>query len=196
MPLTQKAQALLRAWEKRFRHDFTRDGGACFGRLLERFGLTVDAQAMLEGTVEFVTVCVVFSDMNGLDVREFLADQCYDGTSDATYAVVFDVCNRGAARLLVALDLRSVDLEDLYAFPWQRLETVGFSRLWIFRLDGHAMAPLELDAIEQNVTDDITFDDVDEEVSIDFDPDTYDKALAVNVCDLPFDPSAHLPSEE
>lgn len=182
----QKAVTLIKAWERKFRSDFACDCGARFEPLIERFGLEVDAEGMLEGTIDFVAATTSFAVLDGVEICEFLADQCYDGQAPtATYSLTFDVASRGVARLLVTPRLRFVDLADLYDYPWDRLKLAGFSHLWVSRLDGKALVQSELEELERLVTDDIRFDFGDDEVWIGFDPDTYDKALAIAVYDAP-----------
>ena len=177
---------VLEAWERTYRSDFAHDRGAMFEPLLARFGLKVDAEAMLEGTVDFVIASAAFARLDGVAVEELLASQRYDSRATAAvYVLTFDIHGRGAARLLVSPDLRSVDLADLYEYPWQRLQRVGYSDFWISRLDGMALGGAEIDELHRLVTDDIMFDCDDDEISIIFDPDTYDGALAFSVYDTP-----------
>ena len=69
---------LLMDWEREFRTDFARDGGARFEPLLKRFGICTGAQKMLEGTVDFMTACATFKTLDGVEIGGFLADQRYD----------------------------------------------------------------------------------------------------------------------
>lgn len=177
---------MLEAWERTYRSDFARDGGAMFEPLLARFGLKVDAKAVLEGTVDFVMASAAFARLDGAAVDGLLASQRYDSLATAAvYVLTFDIHGRGAARLLVSPNLRPVDLGDLYEFPWHRLQRVGYSDFWISRLDGVALEGAEIDELHRLVTDDIMFDCDDDEISIIFDPDTYGGALAFSVYDTP-----------
>jgi len=180
--LTTRAQ--LQSWEREFRADFQRDGGARFKPLIQRFGLRTDAQDMLEGTVDFVTACVAFASMDGVDIGALLADQRYDDqASAATYALTFDLCRRGSARLLVRPDMKSIDLADLYEFPWERLRLAGYTDFWVSRVDGRDLSMEEIEELDQVVSRDIWFDYGEDDVSIVFDPDTYEGALAITVCE-------------
>jgi hypothetical protein len=177
---------MLEAWERTFRSEFAQDGGAMFEPLLARFGLKGDAKAMLEGTVDFVIASAAFARLDGAAVEELLASQRYDSLATAAvYVLTFDMHGLGAARLLVSPGLRSVDLADLYEHPWHRLQRVGYSDFWISRLDGVALEGAEIDELHRLVSDDIMFDCDDDEISIIFDPDTYDGALAFSVYDTP-----------
>ena len=188
------AEALLQSWEQEFRADFARDGGARFEPLIQRFGIRTDAQEMLEGTVDFVTACAAFAIMDGVAISAFLDDQHYDGqASAATYALTFDVCGCSSARLLVAPEMKSIDLADLYEYPWNRLERAGYHDFWVARLDGENLSMEEIDALERVVSGDIWFDYSEDEVSIIFDPDTYTGALAITVYEQIDGPDAEAP---
>ena len=182
----QPAGALLQAWAQAYRQDFERDNGAMFTPLLQRFGLDVDAPAMLEGTIEFVEAMAAFRMLDNLDLVAFLAEQRYDPKcTAATYSLVFNVCGQGAARLLATPDLKSIDLADLYGWPWHRLEVVGYYGFWVHRIDGQALDATEIEALDQQVSYDIAFDYGEDEVSVGFDPDSFEGALAVTICDAP-----------
>lgn len=176
------AEALLQSWEQEFRDGFARDGGARFEPLLKRFGIRTGAQEMLEGTVDFVTACVAFASMDGVAIGTLLADQRYDAqTSAATYALTFDLFGRSSARLLVRPEMKSIDLADLYEYPWERIRMAGYGDFWVSRLDGEDLSMEEIEALDRVVSRDIWFDYGEDEVSIIFDPDTYTGALAITV---------------
>jgi len=137
---------------------------------------------MLEGTVDFVTACVAFASMDGVDIGALLADQRYDDQASAsTYALTFDLSRRGSARLLVRPDMKSIDLADLYEFPWERLRLAGYRDFWVSRLDGRDLSMEEIEELDRVVSRDIWFDYNEDDVSIVFDPDTYEGALAITV---------------
>jgi hypothetical protein len=178
--------SLLKSWERSFRADFARDSGAEFEPLLERFGLRFDVEAMLEGTVDLVTASAALAALDGVDISQAIGEQKYDPqTSAATYALTFEMAGHGVARLLVTPGLDFVDLADLYEYPWHRLETVGYSTLWVSRIDGEDLSLAEVEELERLVTADVMFDFGEDEVSIIFDPDSYDGALAIIVYDTP-----------
>jgi hypothetical protein len=184
----ERLEASLVAWERGFRTDFAKDRGAFFEPLITRFGLKIDAEDMLEGTIDFVTASAALADLDGVEIKAFLADQRYDAQAPiATHALTFDVAGRGAARLLVTPALTSIDLADLYEYPWNRLELVGYSGFWLSRLDGNALEPSEVEELDRVVTGDIRFDYAEDEVSFFFDPDSYEGALAVTVYDTPLE---------
>ena len=176
------AQAMLQHWEQEFRAAFAHDSGARFEPLLQRFGIRTGAQEMLEGTIDMVTACAAFSSMDGAEIDALLADQRYDGdTSTATYALTFDLFRRSSARLLVRPEMKSIDLADLYEYPWDRLCAAGYGDFWISRLDGEDLSMEEVEELDRVVCRDIWFDYTEDEVSIIFDPDTYAGALSITV---------------
>lgn len=177
-----EAMAQFHRWEQAFRADFARDEGARFELSLQRFGLRTSAQEMLEGTVDFVTECAAMASMNGVEIGSLLGEQCYDGAaSTATYALTFELFGRSAARVLVRPEMKSIDLADLYEFPWDRLQRVGYHDFWVTRLDGQDLDLDEVAALDTAISRDIWFDNSEDEVSIIFDPDTYPGALFVTV---------------
>lgn len=176
------ADALLQSWAQEFRADFARDGGARFEPLIQRFGIQTNTHEMLQGTIDFVTACAAFASMDGVEIAVLLADQRYDGqTSAATYALTFDLFGRSSARLLVRPEMKSIDLADLYEYPWERLRMAGYRDFWISRLDGENLSMAEIEELDRVVSADIWFDYSEDEVSIIFDPDTYAGALAITV---------------
>lgn len=176
------AQAMLQDWEQEFRAAFAHDSGARFEPLLQRFGIRTGAHEMLEGTIDMVTACAAFSSMDGAEIDALLADQRYDGQgSTATYALTFDLFGRSSARLLVRPEMKSIDLADLYEYPWDRLRAAGYSDFWISRLDGEDLSMEEIEELDRVVCRDIWFDYAEDEVSIIFDPDTYAGALSITV---------------
>ena len=117
--------------------DFACKGGARFEHLLERFGICTGAQEMLDGSVNFVTAYATFKTLDGVESDGFLDDQRYDsGASTATYALTFDLFGRSSARLLVRLDMRFIDLADLYEYSWERLRIAGLGDFWVSRING------------------------------------------------------------
>lgn len=176
------AEAMLKDWEQEFRAAFATDGGAQFEPLLQRFGIRIDAEEMLEGTIDSVTACAAFASMDGAAIGALLADQRYDGqASVATYALTFDLFGRSSARLLVRPEMKSIDLADLYEYPWERLQAAGYRDFWISRLDGEDLSMEEVGELDRVVCADIWFDYGEDEVSIIFDPDTYAGALSITV---------------
>ena len=176
------AKAMLMAWEQEFRAAFAVDGGAQFEPLLQRFGIRSGAEEMLEGTIDFVTACAAFATMDGVAIDALLADQRYDGqASAATYALTFDLFGLSSARLLARPEMKSIDLADLFEYPWERLQAVGYGDFWISRVDKEELSMEEVDELDRVVSSDICFDYGEDEVSIIFDPDTYEGALSITV---------------
>ena len=178
-------QALLRQWQRRFRSDFSADDGLHFSTLLQRFDIKLNAAEMLKGTIEFVNATAGMANLDGLPLDRLLASQRYDAfSSDATYSLVFDVHGRGTARLLVAPDLRSIDLEDLFEVPWMRHRVVGYSKFWVSRIDGATMSSAEIDQLEIVIVDDLKFSDTADEIKIGFNPESENCVLSVSVIEV------------
>ena len=177
-------EALLEDWERKFRTDFARDGGARFKPLLERFCICTDAQEMLEGTVDFVTACAILKSMDGVELSGFLADQRYDSeASTATYALTFDLSGRGSAGLLVRHVMKSIDMADLFEYTWEHLCMAGYGNFWVSRIDGADLSVQKIEKLNQVVSADIWFDYSEDDVSIIFDLDSYAGPLSITVCD-------------
>ncbi len=175
----------LTAWEASFRFAAHADANAVLIAHLQKFGLRADPQLLLEGTIDFVRAIVAFATLDGRPIAECLAFQTYNPSTatNATYAVTFDVCGLGFARVLSDARLRSLDLADLYAMPWDRHNRVGYGRLWVSRTDGVDLSINELDIVEQDVTDDLRYDYQEDEIDFWFDRDTYKGAMLVSVMD-------------
>lgn len=175
----------LVAWEASFRLAAQADANSILSEHLAKFGLRGSPDLLLEGTIEFVRACVAFANLDGHSSDEFLDLQTYDPRAaiGATYALTFDVFDRGFARVLTPSDLRGPDLADLYGIPWDRYERVGYERFWLSRTDGDDLSRVELEALELAVTEDLRFDYAEDELDFWFDPDTYPGALLVAVQD-------------
>ena len=180
-----EASEAVMQWERAFRARFAEDEGMRFKDLIERFQLSVDAGAMLELTVDMVTACVGFGGLDGRPATDFLDLQRYDVLPmESVYAYTFDMCGRGAARIVAKPDTPLLDLADMFDFPWDRLRAVGFSRFWISRTDGKGLSPDELLKLEASVIGDLRFDYGEEELSVDFDAESFDGDLVVYVTEV------------
>ena len=114
---------------------------------------------MLEGSVNTVTACATFKTLDDVKIGGFLADQRYDsGASTATYALTSDLSGRSSARLLVRPDMRSIDLADLYEYPWERLRMADYENFCVSRIDGADLSPEEIKKFDKVVSEDIWFD--------------------------------------
>lgn len=171
----------LMKWETRFRSDAESDGFAS----LERFiGQLTDnelvvpgmAEELVEGTVHVVRASCAYFEMDGQVERagRLLKSQTYpESTPSGTgYNLTFDIHSRALARLVVPEGpiLADLDLADLYAFPWDEYERVGFSRLYITRMDWAELTSLELQDLEAEVEEDIRYDYSEEELDLWFEP--------------------------
>jgi hypothetical protein len=175
----------LASWAASFRSAAQADGDAILTEHLRKFDLQPDPELLLEGTIDFVIAIVAFATMDGRSIAVFLDSQKYDpsAANDAMYAVTFDVCGRGFARVLSDTRLKTLDLADLYGMSWDRYQCVGYSRFWVSRVDGDDLNPAELDRLEQDVTEDLRFDYAEDELDFWFDRDAYKGAMLVSVHD-------------
>jgi hypothetical protein len=156
------SETLLGKWERRFRASARKDQLAGLRAHLDRLELGGDPEAMLKATIAFVQMSAVYASMDGQDgrVREFVALQTYKpvGRTAARYTFTFDVHEKAFARVIVDPECKTVDLADLYGNPWWDLKTVGYSEIWISRVDGKPLTDQEKENLEMLVTGDLRFD--------------------------------------
>jgi hypothetical protein len=183
--MNNEEEGELASWVASFRSAAQADGHAILTAHLRRFDVQADPDLLLEGTIEFVSAIAAFATIDGRSVGNFLDSQKYDPSTanDATYAVTFDVCGRGFARVLADTRLQTLDLADLYGMPWDRFQRVGFTRFWVSRVDGVDLSVAELERLEQDITDDLLYDYGEDELDFWFDPDSYKGAMLVSVQD-------------
>jgi hypothetical protein len=70
-------------------------------------------------------------------------------------------------RVLTDAKIAEVDLADLFGHPWESIRRVGFSNVWISRLDGVSIDDSEFNVIESLVLDDLFFDYDESELEAD-----------------------------
>jgi hypothetical protein len=181
----KEQESELASWAASFRSAAQIDVNSLLTEQLRIFDLHADPELLLEGTIEFVTAIVRFATMDGRSVAAFLDSQKYDPRTakGAPYAVTFDICGPGFARVLSDARLKALDLADLYAMPWDRYQCVGYKRFWVSRIDSADLSPAELDRLEQDVTEDLLFDYAEDELDFWFDRDTCKGAMLVTVQD-------------
>ena len=179
------AERALCEWEAAFRADAAADQCASLMELTRRFDLEVDPQQLLESTIDFVTASISFQSLDGDAGPRGLGMQAYhpDPKAGGIYAITFDICRSGAARVVTSAALIEVDFADLYGMPWQRHRVVGYSEFFISRIDGVDLTSDELADLERRITGDLLFDYSEDELDFWFDTDTYAGALRVGVND-------------
>lgn len=183
---TIKYKRELNAWEKAFRRAAQKDDFALLRGLLRKFELADEPEHLLEGTIDFVGMCVAYATMDGRSPVGLIELQKYQPAEvgDATYVLLFDFYGKGYARVATGPRFGLLDFADLYDVPWDRYQVVGYSAILISRIDGAALSAEEQQSIEQEITEDLRFDYGEDELSFWFDPDTYEGALAMSIQDV------------
>ncbi len=193
-------EKLLDKWEQDFTAAALADDFAMFREHLEHLAeayhldWTLDSnqpQLMLQATIHIVRVCSAYAhlDGNAEGFVQFLNLQKYNFTEalDAKYAVTVDFYGKALGRILVSVDLHTLDLADLYGSRWPDFEMAGFHHLWISHPDWSVLAKEELLRLEDLITDDLRFDYGEDEVAFYFDESLGDDYLFVTVYDA-FEP--------
>ena len=176
----------LASWEESFRAAAWADNFQLFQAHLRNLELPDQPVLLLDGTILLVQMSVGYLTMDGQQVTEFLAMQNYNPTqvSGAPYLVTFDIHGKAYARVNLPASLRPLDLADLYGTPWNAYERVGFSEIWISRVDGQALSVQETADFEETVEKDLRFDYGEDEITFWFDPDRVEGVLNVVVQDV------------
>lgn len=141
-----------------------------------RLGAPASGRAMAEATA------LMLAHLDGCytvehkrrDFRSLLSKQTYDPkrAEGARYVVTFDIFGRASARLLVD-ELAELDLASLNWTEWLRYERIGYSRLWISRIDGRPLGKREVVRLSNAVQADFDVDYTDEEVQVTYFPSDY-----------------------
>lgn len=171
----------LHEWEKRFRSDAESDGFATLIGFIEQ--LTDNeviahgrGEELVEATVHVIRASCAYWEIDGQIERakDFLRSQTYPkaNSSEPGYNLTFDIHSIALARLVVPKGpiLANLDLADLYDYPWDAYECIGFSRLYISRMDWGELTSPELQELESAVEQDIRYDYSEEEVDLWFEP--------------------------
>ena len=161
----------LQDWERDFR---TAAGADLCGILrdhLRFLELPGKALSMMEATVLMVHASAACYTSDGRSYDDFLAMQEYNPAQspDARYAFTFDLYGRAHARLLVASEIRAIDLADLYGHPWEPYRTVGYSQIWISHTDRTDLTEEEMAVLDKQVTRDLRYDYAEDELGFWFD---------------------------
>jgi len=186
---TLKTQLLK--WETRFRSDAESDGFSSLERFIGRLTdnevvVSGMAEELVEGTVHVVRASCAYWEIDGQSERavRFLKSQTYpqSNSSGNGYNLTFDIHSRALAKLVVPEGpiLTDLDLADLYAFPWDAYERVGFNRLYITRMDWGELTSRELQDLEAEVEEDIRYDYSEEELDLWFEPSL--EGIRLDVC--------------
>jgi hypothetical protein len=160
----------LQCWEQEFRTEAKADKLAVLREHLRGLELRAKPGLVLEGTIQVVQACLAYMKMDGQSYTRFLAMQTYDPfrSLNAAYAFTFSLFDKAFARVLVARDLRGLDLADLYGHPWQPYKLCGYDRFWIMRADRTDLTKRDCVKLERLVTDDLRYDYSEEELDFSF----------------------------
>jgi hypothetical protein len=173
--------ASLDAWAAALRSSLSSLSGR-FAADLERYGLEGTPADMLENSIDVVRACVAMRELDGIRVDQLIGVSRSGYSGEAfPYRLVFDL-GAGAAVLLCDAALKTIDLADLYGFPWYRLVRVGFHGFWVERVDGRALTAAEVDDLQTRIEADFAFDYGEDEISICMDPHSWPGTLHCSVC--------------
>jgi hypothetical protein len=175
----------IRRWEQEFRRDANADKMAIFRDHLRMLDLHRKPELMLEGTIRMMQALAAYSKLDNQPFTSFLEMQRYNPSRQdiARYAFTFDLCGKAFARVLVADELKVMDLADIYGHPWNDYKVCGYCSIWITRADGAALTNEELAQLEQKVTEDLRFDYSEDELDVWCDDSRVTGALCVYVQD-------------
>jgi hypothetical protein len=180
------SELTFQRWEREFRSEAKADKLAVLRNHLRGLDLRAKPELILEGTIRVVQACSAYIKIDGGSYGPFLAMQTYDPVQspNATYAFTFSLCGKAFARVLVARELRGLDLADLYDHPFEEYKICGFDHFWIMRADRTHLKRRELVKLERQVTDDLRYDYSEKELGFWFDDSHTEGALFVDVQDL------------
>jgi len=181
------SELTLQRWERQYRRNAKADKLAALRAHLQRLDLRARPELLLEGTIRVVQACSAYMALDGQPDGPFLAMQTYDLVQSprAEYAFTFSLWDKAFARVLVARDLRGLDLADLYGHPWDDYKVCGFHEVWITRTDWAPLKKRESARLERQVNDDFRFDYTEEELEVSFDGSYTAGALFVFAQDRP-----------
>lgn len=178
------SESPIETWERGFRAAAKADHFAILTDYLQRLGLPDSPELLLEGTICAMRACSHLSD--GVRFQQLLDMQRYNPVDSTVgrYAFTFDLCGKAFVRILVEPKFQTLDLADLYANPWEDYEVVGFTRVWISRIDWSELTGEELKQLEDDVTNDLRYDYSEDELGFWFDDSLDETLLFVYVYDM------------
>jgi hypothetical protein len=161
----------ISAWQARFRKAAEADQMDLLRHHLESLELPGEPELLLRGTLAMVPMALVYRQMDGDDIKQFLDMQTYDPARarDATYLLTFDLYGRAYGRIAVDRSLRECDLADMFGAAWRELELCGYHGFYITRVDGRELSPEEVAELQELVEKDLYFDYSEDELSVWFD---------------------------
>ena len=112
---------------------------------------------------------MAYRQLDGQSNEEMLTRQKYwlGGEGLPHYCLTFDFFGLAVGRVLTDAKFSDVDFADLFGHPWEGIRRVGFSNVWISRLDGKSIDDPEFIAIESHILGDLFFDYDESELEAD-----------------------------
>ena len=156
-------------WKNEFASAAEADACNEFRRHLEHLGMGFPPEAMLQGTLMLMPAVMAYRQLDGQSNEEMLARQKYwlGGDGLPHYCLTFDFFGLMVGRVLTDANFSDVDFADLFGHPWEGIRRVGFSNVWISRLDGKSIDDPEFNAIESHILGDLFFDYDESELEAD-----------------------------
>ena len=130
------SQRAIAKWGRDFRAAAKADKHAILRDHLRRLHLPDAPKLLLEGTVQLVRACSLYTDVDHRvddQLEEFLELQQYNpaDASEAQYAYTFDIHEKAYARVLVEPRVQILDLADMFAHTWDDFKVAGYAKFWI-----------------------------------------------------------------
>jgi hypothetical protein len=174
------------AWENSFKAAAKADKCRLFREQLEWLSLPKKPKLMLEGTIFVMQAIACYAKIDGIPLDPFLAMQQYDPAKapDARYVFTFYLSKNVFARVLTENNNSPLDLADLYNHPWYKYKSVGYHRLWITHPDYAPLDSAEMEQLKEMVTDDLSFDYREDELSFHFEECPDGRFLLVGLHDV------------
>jgi hypothetical protein len=159
-------------WIREFSAAAAADNYAELLRPIEHLELKCSPKNAIAATIALVNAIVAFCKLDGRDCETFLKQQHYrfDPDGACEYCLLFDLSdstNTYFGRILTDLNFTSIDLEDLFDYPWPMSRTAGFTDVYITRLDGERIGKREWKSLQKIVTSDMYYGHSEEELSVD-----------------------------
>ena len=175
-------------WGREFSAAAAADNYAELLRPIQHLELECSAKHAMTATLSLVCAVVAFCKLDGRDCEAFLKQQQYRPASGSEneYCLTFDLsgtASRYLGRILTDTNFTSIDLEDLFDYPWPMSQTAGFSQVYITRLDGKRIGKRELKRLYKQVAEDMYYGHSEEELSMDVIPSDFDDTVVIYAVD-------------
>ena len=168
------SEDVLEAWEHRFRIVTEADHYYSMSHHLKRLDLPTRGDWLLEGTIDFIRACFSYATIDGRDGYEFAEFLEHQEPSEVErskgrYWFLFEIWDVGFARISIDIERHEIDLADLFEYPWHRVKARGYTKIFVSRDDWANLNEQEASLIQSFITDDIRFDNSEEDLALWFD---------------------------